>query len=116
MLAVMLADAFSLPSVISLGLFFLFWCAKPMFDDGFARKAAELMGRLSFSVYLLHFPLNVVVITFLSRYLQLIDGLSIALVVLVYLLVLGAAAWSFERTIDRPVIALSRKIMGHASW
>ena len=66
---------------------------------------ARHLGRLSFSIYLLHFPIlfTVICLTFIH-----LPSLPVAFVLFLALTFLAAIA--FERLIDRPAIALSRRV------
>jgi peptidoglycan/LPS O-acetylase OafA/YrhL len=65
---------------------------------------ARHLGRLSFGIYLLHFPIlfTVICVSFLHR-----PSLPLAFVLFLALTFLAAIA--FERLVDRPAIALSRR-------
>jgi peptidoglycan/LPS O-acetylase OafA/YrhL len=63
------------------------------------------LGRLSFSIYLLHFP---ILFTMVCLTYTVVPSVSVAFVV--FLAVTVVAAIGFERTVDRPAIALSRRL------
>jgi peptidoglycan/LPS O-acetylase OafA/YrhL len=71
--------------------------------------ACQRLGRLSFSIYLLHFPIlfSVVCAAFVT-----LPSVAVAFVLFIALTLL--AAFSFERWIDRPAIALSRRVTAHS--
>ena len=79
--------------------------------------ACRRLGRLSFSVYLLHFPIlfTVVCATFIRLRHLLPQGASVAAAFALFLALTLLAAVLFERWIDRPAIALSRRA-GGARW
>jgi peptidoglycan/LPS O-acetylase OafA/YrhL len=63
------------------------------------------LGRLSFSIYLLHFPILFTIVCLTYTALP-----SASLAFLVFLAVTLLAAIGFERSVDRPAIALSRRL------
>jgi peptidoglycan/LPS O-acetylase OafA/YrhL len=65
------------------------------------------LGRLSFSIYLLHFPILFTVVC-LAFTLVLASSSAAAFVLFLALTLLAAIV--FERVVDRPAIALSRRI------
>lgn len=72
------------------------------------------LGRLSFSIYLLHFPIlfSLVCAAFVGLHPALPPAASIAAAFVVFLVLTLFAAILFERWIDRPAIALSRRAVG----
>lgn len=72
------------------------------------RPVVQFLGRISFSIYLLHFivlcSLSAAFYTHFPR-----DALHIGIGFIVYLAACVGAAWLFERWVDRPAIALSRR-------
>ena len=72
---------------------------------------ARRLGRLSFSIYLLHFPIlfTVVCLAFIRARGVFSYAASVALAFALFLLVTLLAGIAFERLIDRPAIALSRR-------
>jgi peptidoglycan/LPS O-acetylase OafA/YrhL len=69
------------------------------------------LGRLSFSVYLLHFPIlfTLVCAAFIGLHQVLPPTVSIGLAFALFLALTLLSAHLFERWIDRPAIALSRR-------
>jgi peptidoglycan/LPS O-acetylase OafA/YrhL len=63
------------------------------------------LGRLSFSIYLLHFPILFTIVCLTYTVLP-----SVGVAFAVFLAVTLVAAIGFERTVDRPAIALSRRL------
>ena len=79
------------------------WC--PLVWPILESTPCRYIGRLSFSIYLLHFP---ILFTIVCAAFVVIPSVFVA-----FLLLLGVtllAAIGFERTVDRPAIALSRRI------
>jgi peptidoglycan/LPS O-acetylase OafA/YrhL len=64
------------------------------------------LGRLSFSIYLLHFPILFTLVSLTFTALP-----SIIAVFVLFLAITLLAAIAFERLIDRPAIALSRWVI-----
>lgn len=79
------------------------WC--PLVWPALESATCRHLGRLSFSIYLLHFPIlfTLVCLVFLG-----LPSVPAAFVVFVTLTLLTALL--FERLVDRPAIALSRKL------
>lgn len=69
-----------------------------------ASAAGRVLGRLSFSIYLLHFPILFTLVAFAALHVPI--GVAFVLFLLLTLL----AAIVFERWVDRPAIALSRLV------
>lgn len=68
----------------------------------------QFLGRISFSIYLLHFIVLCSLSTaFYAHFPR--DPLYIGIGFIVYLTICVGAAWLFERWVDRPAIALSRR-------
>jgi peptidoglycan/LPS O-acetylase OafA/YrhL len=69
------------------------------------------LGRLSFGIYLLHFPIlfTVACLVFIGTRNMLPHAASIAIVFALFIGITLLAAAQFERWIDRPAIALSRR-------
>ncbi|HET7883611.1 MAG TPA: acyltransferase [Acetobacteraceae bacterium] len=74
----------------------------PPMQRPLASVIGRVLGRLSFSIYLLHFPILFTLVAFAALYLPI--GAAFVLFLLLTLL----AAIAFERWVDRPAIALSR--------
>ncbi|WP_314440006.1 acyltransferase family protein [Massilia timonae] len=72
------------------------------------RPLVQVLGRISFSIYLLHFlvlcSLSAAFYTHFPR-----DALHLGAGFVLYLAACVGAAWLFERWIDRPAIAISRR-------
>lgn len=72
------------------------------------RPLVQFLGRISFSIYLLHFivlcSLSAAFYTYFPR-----DALHLGAGFVVYLAACVGAAWMFERWVDRPSIAISRR-------
>jgi peptidoglycan/LPS O-acetylase OafA/YrhL len=75
------------------------------------RPTCRHLGRLSFGIYLLHFPIlfTVACLVFIGTSDTLPHTASLAVVFVLFIGVTVAAAVPFERWIDRPAIALSRR-------
>ena len=69
-----------------------------------ASAAGRVLGRLSFSIYLLHFPILFTLVAFAALH------VPIGVVFVLFLLLTLFAAIVFERWVDRPAIALSRLV------
>jgi len=81
------------------------WC--PLVWRVLEAAPCRHLGRLSFGIYLLHFPIlfTLVCLTFIH-----VPATPIAFVVFLVLTLFAAIV--FERLVDRPAIALSRRIVG----
>ena len=81
------------------------------------RWSCRQLGRLSFGIYLLHFPILFTVACLILTDTQpvLPFAASVAIVFVVFIGITMFAAMLFERWIDRPAIALSRRA-GAARW
>jgi peptidoglycan/LPS O-acetylase OafA/YrhL len=75
------------------------------------RQACRHLGRLSFGIYLLHFPIlfTVACLSFIGTRNTLPQTASLAVVFALFVGLTLVAATLFERWIDRPAIALSRR-------
>jgi peptidoglycan/LPS O-acetylase OafA/YrhL len=75
-------------------------------------RACRVLGRLSFSIYLLHFPILFTLACLLFTVLQpaLPPAASVAVMFVAFIGLTLLAALLFERWIDRPAIAVSRLI------
>ncbi len=87
--------------------FGVLWCPLvwPVLESALCRH----LGRLSFSIYLLHFPILFTLICLAFTRVPSVLGAFILFLVLTLL-----AAIVFERVVDRPAIALSRRAGGAA--
>jgi peptidoglycan/LPS O-acetylase OafA/YrhL len=72
----------------------------PMLESAVGRQ----LGRLSFSIYLLHFP-----ILFTLICLAFIAQPSVVAAFVLFMMLTLLAAMAFERLVDRPAVALSRR-------
>jgi peptidoglycan/LPS O-acetylase OafA/YrhL len=81
------------------------WC--PLVWPILESTPCRHIGRLSFSIYLLHFP---ILFTIVCAVFIVIPSVGVAFLLLFGLTLL--AAIGFERAVDRPAIALSRRIGG----
>jgi peptidoglycan/LPS O-acetylase OafA/YrhL len=79
----------------------------PLLECGPCRR----LGRLSFSIYLLHFPILFTLgcLIFVNAPTVVPHGTSVAIVFILLIGITLLAALLFERWIDRPAIALSRR-------
>ncbi len=77
-----------------------------------AREACRQLGRLSFSVYLLHFPILFTLgcAGFVPLAGVLAYPATVAINFIGFALVVLIAAWGFEHWVDRPAIRLSRRL------
>jgi peptidoglycan/LPS O-acetylase OafA/YrhL len=75
-------------------------------------RACRVLGRLSFSIYLLHFPILFTLgcLIFTVMHPVLPPGASVAVMFVAFIGLTLLAALLFERWIDRPAIGLSRLI------
>ncbi len=85
----------------------------PALESGPCRQ----LGRLSFSIYLLHFPIlfSLVCAAFVGLHSLLPPTVAIVIAFVTFISLTMLAAVLFERWIDRPAIALSRRA-GGAHW
>ncbi len=100
-------DTFRAQSALEALLVFTGVCAAMPLQLLLSTKAARVAGRLSFSLYLVHFP---VLLTVTSAAFVLFNGHSGAslLAIMVGLPVTFGLAWLFESFVDQPSIRLSR--------
>jgi peptidoglycan/LPS O-acetylase OafA/YrhL len=75
------------------------------------RQTCRHLGRLSFGIYLLHFPIlfTVACLIFIGTSDTLPHAASLAIAFVLFIGITVVAAMLFERWIDRPAIALSRR-------
>ena len=78
------------------------WC--PLVWPALESVPCRQLGRLSFSIYLLHFP---ILFTLVCLAFTIAPSPAVAFVLFLVLTLLAAVA--FERLVDRPSIALSRR-------
>jgi peptidoglycan/LPS O-acetylase OafA/YrhL len=80
----------------------------PLLESGPCRS----LGRLSFSIYLLHFPIlfTLACLIFVNASIVMAHGAAVAGVFVLFIGVTLIAAMLFERWIDRPAVALSRLV------
>lgn len=74
----------------------------------FKSRVTDFLGRISFSLYLLHVPIGGRIINFGGRYAN--TGWKVWLVLLVALIVTLVASWIFYKLVEYPSQALSKKI------
>ncbi len=74
-------------------------------------RTCRYLGRFSFGIYLLHFPIlfTLACLIFIGAQLVLPYAASVAIVFALFIGITLLAAAQFERWIDRPAIALSRR-------
>jgi peptidoglycan/LPS O-acetylase OafA/YrhL len=75
------------------------------------RQICRSLGRLSFGIYLLHFPIlfTAACLIFIGTSKALPHAASLAVVFALFIGLTLVAAMAFERWIDRPAITLSRR-------
>jgi peptidoglycan/LPS O-acetylase OafA/YrhL len=80
----------------------------PLLECGICRR----LGRLSFSIYLLHFPIlfTLACLVFVNASIVMPHEAAVASVFVLFIGITLIAAILFERWIDRPAIALSRLV------
>ncbi len=74
----------------------------------FKSRVTDFLGKISFSLYLLHVPIGGRIINFGGRYAN--TGWKVWLVLLVGLIVTLVASWIFYKLVEYPSQALSKKI------
>lgn len=129
--AILLGAYLGLFAVVTAGLFLLFLSApsEPSTETG--RRIAGTLGRHSFSIYLIHFPLYLAVLTVASHWVSRVSllqayaaGATIAVPLgllggaVGYLILLAACATVFERYVDRSAVALAAAVrrVPHVLW
>ncbi len=85
--------------------FGVLWC--PLVWPVLGSAAFRQLGRLSFSIYLLHFP---ILFTLVCLAFTVMPAASVAAAFVLFLVLTLLAAIAFERLVDRPAIALSRRL------
>ena len=82
----------------------------PIFQRGLETRAVRWLGKISFSLYLTHFPILCTIICALFVFLtsRISYGMTVTAVVIVGITVSLAVASAFEHWIDGPAIKLSR--------
>jgi peptidoglycan/LPS O-acetylase OafA/YrhL len=76
-------------------------------------SSCQGLGRLSFSIYLLHFPIlfTLACAGFIPLTVMFSKPMAVAITFAGFTAVVWLAAEAFERTIDRPSVLLSRRIV-----
>ena len=82
---------------------------QPNVSNFLSGRFFRFLGRVSFSVYLLHVPLIYTVCFYLANRFEWRSMGSIVLLLAGFLLVVFGMAMLFERWVDRPVVALTRR-------
>lgn len=77
-----------------------------LYYDGTVPKVLDFLGKISYSLYLIHFPIGVKTINLIKRYIP--DELNFLLFIGLTLLVVGLSA-IFYRLFEKPAEQLSRK-------
>ena len=99
-------NAFFVESILEAVLIFIGVACLAGVQDALSRPATRYLGRLSFSVYLVHFPIVMTLVP--AIYLAPRGGITAACVVAAA--VTAGLAWLFERYVDAPATRLSRGI------
>jgi peptidoglycan/LPS O-acetylase OafA/YrhL len=75
-------------------------------------SVCRFFGRMSFAIYLLHFPIlfTIVCVAFLAMSAGLPYGLLVSVAFVIFIALVIPAAMAFERWVDQPSVALSRRI------
>ena len=110
-------DAMRLQALLAVILVFAGLAMLPVARGWLARPAARWMGRLSFSLYLVHFPVLFTLVStlFLAIHERVPYWLALAVCGVAGVTVSVVLAMIFERWIDRPAIRLSRRVGGSAA-
>ncbi len=101
-----------LKKMVGAGLVFAGVGMLPALQAALCRPALRRLGRLSFALYLTHFPVlfTVTSAVFVAVGNHVSYAVAVVLASLLGLAVSAAAAVAFERWVDRPATALSRRV------
>ena len=110
-------DAFTVQRMLAAVLVYAGVLAGTPVQRVLAAPVPRWLGRLSFSLYLIHFPIlfTLTSAAFLTLLAWLPFGVAMAAAIALGLGVTVVMAMLFERWVDRPSIALSRRVAGHSA-